>query len=472
MNIKIPDFSRVNILVAGDVMLDRYWQGDVSRISPEAPVPVVRIENTENRLGGAGNVALNIKNLGGKVSLLGFAGEDIFAATIDNILAEHGIDNCLLKIPSVPTISKLRIMGHNQQLIRLDFEQSFDAAGKEAFLIAYGNKLAACDLVILSDYNKGTLQQSAQLIAEANRLNKTILVDPKSRDFTIYNGATIITPNLAEFEAIVGHCHSEKDMVDQARKLLDLHDFQMILITRGSQGMSLVSREAAVHLPTEAKEIYDVTGAGDTVIATIGLAIAAGENPHSAMALANIAAGIVIKKVGTSTVSPAELHGALRKRQDSSAKILDESSLLVQIEDAVARGEKIVMTNGCFDIIHRGHTSYLEKAKSLGDRLVVAVNDDASVAKLKGAKRPINGLQDRMLVLGALASVDWIISFSEDTPERLVKLINPSILTKGGDYKIEEIAGAQHVIANGGTVTTIPLEIGLSTSAMVKRIMA
>jgi D-beta-D-heptose 7-phosphate kinase/D-beta-D-heptose 1-phosphate adenosyltransferase len=467
---KIPDFGNINILVVGDVMLDRYWWGDVSRISPEAPVPIVHIGTVDDRLGGAGNVALNIKALGGQVTLLGLVGNDSFATTIEKISEERGIDSCLLRVNNSPTINKLRVLGQGQQLIRLDFEQSFETWQEEDFFHAYKNKLDNSNLVILSDYNKGTLRQSRQLIAEARRLNKTVLVDPKGRDFSIYRGATIITPNLMEFETIVGHCQGEQDLENRAKTLLDQHDFQAILITRGAQGMSLISRETTIHLPTDAKEVYDVTGAGDTVIATLGAAIAAGDSWHDAMILANLAAGEVIKKVGASAISPMELSHAVSKRQNSRIGILDEELLLMQIKEAVAKGEKIVMTNGCFDIIHPGHVIYLEKAKSLGDRLVVAVNDDASVARIKGKQRPINKLRDRMLVLSALATVDWVISFTEDTPERLVKLINPSILAKGGDYKVDEIAGAQHVLNHGGTVSIIPFEEGFSTTNIIQKI--
>lgn len=471
MKIKIPDFSNINILVVGDVMLDRYWWGDVSRISPEAPVPIVHIGTVDDRLGGAGNVALNIKALGGQVMLLGLVGNDSFATTIEQISEEHGIDSCLLRVNDSPTINKLRVLGHGQQLIRLDFEQSFGASWQEKdFFHTYKNKLDNSDLVILSDYNKGTLRQSAQLIAEAKRLKKTVLVDPKGRDFSIYKGATIITPNLMEFEAIVGPCQVEQDLENRAKILLDQYDFQAILVTRGAQGMSLVSRETTIHLPTDAKEVYDVTGAGDTVIAILGAAIAAGDSWHDAMVLANISAGEVIKKVGTSTISSMELRHAVSKRQNSWASILDEELLLMQIKEAAAKGEKIVMTNGCFDIIHPGHVIYLEKAKSMGDRLVVAINDDASVARLKGKQRPINRLRDRMLVLSALATVDWVVSFAEDTPERLIKLINPSILAKGGDYKIDEIAGAQYILNCGGSVSIIPFEEGFSTSRIIQKI--
>lgn len=472
MKTKIPQFDKAKILVVGDVMLDRYWQGDVARISPEAPVPVVNIQQTEERIGGAGNVALNINALGGCAKILGLVGDDDAANFIERNLEKNSIASCLLRVSGAPTISKLRVVGHGQQLIRLDFEEHFKQWDESAFFTAYVTQLADRNLVILSDYGKGTLRHSEKLIALARKMKRPVLVDPKNKDFGVYRGATIITPNLAEFEAVVGRCQNDSEIESRARKLLDEYDLQAILITRGAHGMSLIaSDEPAIHLPTEAREVYDVTGAGDTVIATLGAALAAGEDLFTAMVLANTAAGEVVKKFGVSVITLAELRRALQRQQnDPWAAILNEEQLLQQVKDARLHGEKIVMTNGCFDVLHAGHVMYLEKAKALGHRLIVAVNDDYSVSRLKGHGRPINKLHDRMLILAALGAVDWVVPFGEDTPERLVRLVNPDFLVKGGDYQVSEIAGSDHVLSAGGKVEIISFEEGFSTTQMLKKI--
>lgn len=472
MKIKIPQFENANILVVGDVMLDRYWHGDVARISPEAPVPVVNVSKTEERVGGAGNVALNIRSLGGHVSLLSLVGEDENAKILENLLEQANVENCLFRVPASPTISKLRVIGRSQQLIRLDIEKNFKELDEEAFFRCYASRLADSDLVIFSDYGKGTLRQSAKMIELARNMQKLILVDPKSKDFNIYRGTTIITPNLSEFEAVVGYCNDDAEIEAKALKLIQKYDFGSILVTRGAHGMSLISKDRpAVHLPTKAREVYDVTGAGDSVIATLGVAMAVGTDLFQAIVLANAAAGVAVKKLGAAVVSVFELRRAMQHQQDDlRSRILDEEHLLEQVADARAHGEKIVMTNGCFDILHPGHVIYLEKAKSLGQRLIIAVNDDNSVRRLKGSKRPINKVQERMLVLAALDAVDFVTSFSEDTPERLIKLISPDVLVKGGDYQVSEIAGSDYILNRGGEVIIIPFEEGFSTSSTLAKI--
>jgi D-beta-D-heptose 7-phosphate kinase / D-beta-D-heptose 1-phosphate adenosyltransferase len=471
MKTKIPSFEKAKILVVGDVMLDRYWHGDVARISPEAPVPVVHVKKCEERIGGAGNVALNIRSLGGHAILLGLVGEDDIAKSLEKLLKQAHIESCLLSTPGVPTISKLRVVGRNQQLIRLDLEEGFKEWDEEAFFTAYASRLADSDLVIFSDYGKGALRNSAKMIELARKMNKTVLVDPKSKDFSVYHGATVITPNFGEFEAVVGHCRDDADIEAKALKLLQQYEFQAILITRGAHGMSLISKDnPPIHLPTEASEVYDVTGAGDSVIATLGAALAAGEDLSQAVVLANAAAGLTVKKLGAAAVSVSELRRAMQNQQELQDSILDEEHLLQQVADACAHGEKIIMTNGCFDILHPGHVVYLEKAKSLGHRLIVAVNDDDSVRRLKGSKRPINNVRERMLILAALDAVDWVVPFAQDTPERLIKMVEPDVLVKGGDYQEHEIAGADHVVGCGGEVVIIPFEEGFSTSSMLEKI--
>lgn len=471
-HIKIPKFDQARVLVVGDIMLDRYWHGDVARISPEAPVPVVKINNIEERVGGAGNVALNTAALGCKTSILGLVGNDENAKTLANLLEQADVEHHLISANNIPTISKLRIIGRNQQLIRLDQEGSFANLDHANFIQQYCQLLQNTDVVIFSDYNKGTLNSIPELIKLANAQNKITLVDPKNKDFSIYNGATIIKPNLSEFEEVVGCCYDSAQIENKALELLKPFDFQAILITRGSHGLSLITKDGAInHMPTKACEVYDVTGAGDSVIAVLGASLAAGEDLLTATTLANIAAGLSVKKLGATAVSISELRRAIcHKHNDLRAKMVNEDDLLQQVIDARAHGEIIVMTNGCFDILHPGHVIYLEQAKALGHRLIIAVNSDSSVRRLKGESRPINSLSERMVVLAALDSVDWATAFDEDTPERLIKIIKPDILLKGGDWQINQIAGSGFVLENGGQVVTIPFEDGFSTSNVLKRI--
>jgi len=470
MKIEIPAFSEGHVLVVGDVMLDRYWYGDASRISPEAPVPVVHISSSNELPGGSANVAVNISALGSKVTLLGLIGEDEAGENLLKQLEQAQVECCFLKIADAPTISKLRVIGRNQQLIRLDFEQQFQFNVPELLNI-YREKIAEADVVILSDYGKGTLHYVQEFIKIAREFSVPVLVDPKSKDFSIYSGASIITPNLGEFEAVVGKCENDEELVTKARSLINACDLEAVLVTRGANGMSLICKdEEAEHFPTHAREVYDVTGAGDTVIATLGSVLAAGESLEEAVMFANVAAGIVVGKLGAATVSLAELRRAMQRQQDPWAGVLTREQLLQEVEFARANGETIVMTNGCFDFLHAGHITYLESAKELGKRLIIAVNDDASVARLKGPTRPINNLEQRMLVLSALRAVDWVVPFSEDTPEDLIRAVKPDILVKGGDYKIEEVAGAQFVLANGGSVEILPYEEGFSTTSMMQRI--
>jgi len=469
MKIEIPDFSQGRVLVVGDVMLDRYWYGDALRISPEAPVPVVHIGSANELPGGAANVAVNISALEGKVTLLGLVGEDDAGTILQRQLEQMQVESCFLKIPNVPTISKLRIIGRNQQLIRLDFEEKFTFDVPE-LLTLYRAKIAMTDVVILSDYGKGTLRYAEEFIRIAQELNVPVLVDPKSKDFNLYRGSTIITPNLNEFEAVVGKCENEEELVAKARNIIEQYDLTALLITRGSGGMSLVDREGVEHFPAHAREVYDVTGAGDTAIATLGIALACGEDLTTAVMFANLAAGIVVQKLGVATASVTELRRAMQRQQDPWAGILTEKQLLQEVAAARSMGETIVMTNGCFDILHAGHVSYLEEAKVLGRRLIVAINDDNSVKSIKGPMRPLNGIEQRMLIVAALRAVDWVVPFSEDTPERLIKAVKPDILVKAGDYEVEEIAGSQYVLSYGGRVEIMSYEEGFSTTALIDKI--
>lgn len=468
----LPDFSCGRVLVVGDVMLDSYWHGTTSRISPEAPVPVVRVDQEETRLGGAGNVALNMAVLGSRTLLLGLVGDDVSANRIEELLAAHGVQSRFQRVPGSKTITKLRVVSRHQQLIRLDFEDHFPDWDAEALAADFAGRLSEIDVVILSDYAKGVLRQSADLVKAARAAGKPVIIDPKGTDFERYRGATLITPNLSEFEAVVGRCESDEAIEQRGENLRQALDLDAILVTRSEKGMSLIARgRAPLHLPTRAQEVFDVTGAGDTVVATLGAAIAAGVTLDEAVALSNIAAGVVVAKLGTATVSPAELQRAARLSGDACCRgVCGEAELLVQMQEARAHGERIVMTNGCFDILHPGHIDYLEKARALGDRLVVAVNDDASVRRLKGDTRPVNDLATRMRMLSALACVDWVVPFTEDTPERLYCALLPDVLVKGGDYSEDQVAGGACVKAAGGRVQILDFLPGHSTSAVIARI--
>ncbi|NGY05410.1 bifunctional D-glycero-beta-D-manno-heptose-7-phosphate kinase/D-glycero-beta-D-manno-heptose 1-phosphate adenylyltransferase HldE [Solimonas terrae] len=471
-NADLPDFAPARVLVVGDLMLDRYWIGPTSRISPEAPVPVVRIRRDETRPGGAANVALNVASLGASAAVLGVVGADEAARMLGEQLQARHIAADFIIAASAPTISKLRVLSRNQQLIRLDFEEALDEVGSfdgEALASHYAQALSRCSVVVLSDYGKGTLRDVAALIRAARAQGKAVLVDPKGSDWQRYRGASLLTPNLSEFEAIVGVCRDEDELVARAEALRAELELEALLITRSEHGMTLVTPERPpLHVPTAAREVFDVTGAGDTVIATLAAALAAGVPLARACLLANAAAGVVVGKLGTATVSLAELRQAI-SGQSATGGVVDEPALLAAVAAARAAGRRIVMTNGVFDVLHVGHARYLEDARRLGDLLIVAVNDDDSVRRLKGPSRPLNPCADRMALLASLRCVDHVVSFSEDTPARLIGHVLPDLLVKGGDYRPEQIAGHDAVTAHGGRVLVLPFHDGYSTTSLIDK---
>ena len=470
MNIQIPNFNGVRVLVVGDVMLDRYWSGDTSRVSPEAPIPIVHVREQHDRAGGAGNVALNVAALGATASILGLIGKDKDGDLLEKKLLEANVESILQRTDSAPTITKLRVLSRHQQLIRLDFEEEPHQFSAEKQLQEFKQQLPYTDMVILSDYNKGVLNHALALIEAARSANVPVLVDPKKPSFGAYRGATLLTPNMKEFQDAVGPVADLTELEAKAREQIVEHDLQGLLITRSEHGMSLIPRNGnAVHIPTLAREVFDVTGAGDTVIATLACAIAAGQSWSKAMALSNLAAGISISKIGAATVSVPELRRALHEEQFSGVNVVTPQQLKILVADAQAQGEKVVMTNGCFDILHAGHIAYLEEAKTLGNRLIVAVNDDGSVRRLKGESRPVNPLDQRMTVLAGLRAVDWVVPFSEDTPAKLIADILPNVLVKGGDYQVAQVAGADSVLRSGGEVKILCFKEGLSTSAVIQK---
>ncbi len=472
MQLKLPNFTTANVLVIGDIMLDRYWFGDAARISPEAPVPIVNIKQTDERPGGAGNVALNLSALGVNTTLVGITGNDAAGQTLAEQLNAANVTHDIQLFKHIPTITKLRVISRHQQLIRLDFEDKFPAFNTEVLINAYKKQLKHTKLVILSDYNKGTLHCAPELIKLARAANIPVVVDPKGINFSIYRGADILTPNLKEFEAIVGPCQHEQEIVHKGQAMLREFDFKALLLTRGERGMTLIQlNQEELHLPAHAREVFDVTGAGDTVVATLGAALAAGVKLSDAVILANLAASLSVAKLGAATVSVPELQVALTGAAATSAGVISEDHLLLAVADAKVKGKKIVFTNGCFDILHAGHVTYLQQAKQLGDYLIVAINDDASVKRLKGAGRPINNAEQRMAVLAGLGVVDWVTAFTDDTPERLLKLLQPDILVKGGDYTNEQVVGAHIVHAYGGEVRVLGVVKDISTTRIIDRMV-
>ncbi len=467
------DFSKARVLVLGDVMLDQYWQGPTARVSPEAPVPIVRIQEIEERPGGAANVAVGVAALGARVHLMGLVGTDAAADALLLLLNQPRITLSLQRIPHAQTIKKLRIMSRDQQIVRLDMEAPFVLSEQDRQLLEqhYRQALTDTDIVILSDYGKGTLADAPLWIEYAHAMGIPVVVDPKSSNFAHYRGASVIAPNMKEFEAVVGPCVDIEQMNHKAQALLGAHQIESMVITRSEQGLSIIRMdEPPIHIKTVARKVHDVTGAGDTVVAVLSTALAAGFDLIQAATLGNQGAGLVVAKLGASTVSVEELAQASYADQEWPLGIVEESVLLKLLAMCRMSGERIVFTNGCFDLLHAGHVMVLEEAKALGDRLIVAVNSDDSVSRLKGPKRPVNPLSERMTVLAALRAVDWVIAFSEDTPERLIQALSPDVLAKGGDYQQAHLLpGAEHVLGQGGSVRLLAFKEGCSTTAIIEK---
>jgi D-beta-D-heptose 7-phosphate kinase/D-beta-D-heptose 1-phosphate adenosyltransferase len=468
MHITIPDFTKARVLVVGDLMLDRYWHGPTSRISPEAPVPVVHVRDIEERPGGAGNVALNIARLGAQCTVLGLTGDDDAANALEKHLQAASVRTSFVRLPENATVTKLRVISRHQQLIRLDFEDGFIGQDVSAEEVEFAKLLEQHDVVVCSDYGKGSLRSVQSLIALCHEQKIPVLIDPKGADFDKYAGANLVTPNLAEFEAVVGSCANDDELVEKAQQLCEQCSFDALLITRSEHGMTLIPSDGEVfHLPTRAREVFDVTGAGDTVISTLAAALAAGDDEHNAIALANLAAGIVVGKLGTASVSTEELYQEIHKHIAVKRGVVTQQELMTAVNQCRQRGETIVMTNGCFDILHAGHVTYLQQAREQGDRLIVAVNIDETVRRLKGEDRPVNPLEHRMRMLAALECVDWVLPFEEETPARLICEVLPDILVKGGDNDPEMIPGGDCVRDNGGEVRVLSYVEGVSTTEII-----
>jgi D-beta-D-heptose 7-phosphate kinase/D-beta-D-heptose 1-phosphate adenosyltransferase len=472
-------FIRHGVLAIGDVMLDRYVMGDVHRISPEAPVPVLRSMHTTNVPGGAANVAMNLAGLGVQTTLAGFVGPDENAGTLRNLLATANIDCSPLCTWQRPTISKTRVMSGRQQLLRLDVESTEAPASVEidCLLASLDLPLARVDAVILSDYAKGALpERVCQYVLQKARARKVpVLVDPKGRDFRKYRGATTICPNLQELSACTGVATTEfGPLMEAARSLLAPLELDYLTVTLSERGIRVEHRDPALsfHAPARAREVFDVSGAGDTVIATLAASAAAGLDLESSVQLANVAAGVIVGKVGTVPIDRASLLAQLTGdlALNTEEKVLSRAALLDRAAQWRARGQRIVFTNGCFDLLHIGHITLLQEAHRMGDRLVIGVNSDASVRRLKGPTRPIVPEAERAQVLAALASTDAIVIFEEDTPLQLLRLLQPEVLVKGGDYTVSTVVGAEEVRSWGGRVEIVPTVAGFSTSNLVQKI--
>ena len=464
-----PRFDQASILVVGDAMLDRYWHGDTSRISAEAPIPVVDVAEVEDRPGGAANVALNVVTLGARAFLISSLGKDEPGDTLRAKLAAAGIDSHIIDSASRTTV-KLRIVSQSQQLIRADFED-LQETPSSVLTDRLSDVISSVDTVLLSDYDKGLLAEPQPLIQLATGAGKPVLVDPKFKHMSSYRGSTLIKPNLKELKHAIGDWRSEQEMVDRCQQMIRELEVEAMLVTRASEGMTLIRKsEPEVHFPARTREVYDVSGAGDTVIATLAAALASGETLIDATGLANVAAGLVVGHFGITSVSGPELRQAVAQDADFDRGVMTRDQLEIAVREAKQQGRRVVFTNGCFDILHAGHVSYLEEAKAQGDLLVVATNDDDSVHRLKGEGRPINPVDHRMALLAGLQAVDWVVSYAEDTPESLLEALSPDVLVKGGDYSVDQVVGADIVRGYGGEVEVLQLVEDCSTSALVEKI--
>jgi D-beta-D-heptose 7-phosphate kinase/D-beta-D-heptose 1-phosphate adenosyltransferase len=468
------------LLVVGDLMLDKYIWGEVGRISPEAPVPVVRATHQSEQPGGAANVAMNLVRLGAEVVLVGFAGGDENERTLEASLVSNGIRPVLVRSEGFPTITKLRILGGRQQMLRLDSERLGVRSGDdyERLIAAVLAELSGCDAVVLSDYAKGVLTAEVcqTVIKTAKALRIPLLVDPKCPDFGRYRGATTICPNLGELTIAAQVFVSREavnltDLLSTAEMMVPEFGLQFMAATLSEKGIALVRAGSRAIIPAVARQVFDVSGAGDTVIAVLALALASGLLPETAVQLANAAAGIVVGKVGTVPVEKYELLSALSPQiaLQAEEKVVSVKDLVRRVHTWRANGEQVSFTNGCFDLLHIGHITVLEQARRTGDRLIVAINSDASVCRLKGPSRPIVGERERARVLAALAAVDAVVVFDEPTPLELILASRPDVIVKGGDYNVDTVVGAKEVQSWGGRVVIVPIVDGYSTTGLIEK---
>jgi D-beta-D-heptose 7-phosphate kinase/D-beta-D-heptose 1-phosphate adenosyltransferase len=473
------NIGSIRCLVIGDLMLDEYLWGKAERISPEAPVQVVDVVREELRLGGAGNVVNNLVALGAQVVVCSVVGDDVNGrALLDDFTQRNVAVDAIFRDPARRTSRKTRVVASHQQIVRIDRESRDPlSAGMEDQVCGWISSHAdSFNVILLSDYLKGVLTTRVieAVVAAARPSAIPVLVDPKGTDYSRYQGATLLTPNRKEAEAAAGMAIRDSETLGQAAGLImETAGLANLLVTRSEEGMSLFSRSGgAVHIPTVAREVFDVSGAGDTVLASLAIGVASGLGMDEAARLANIAAGIAVGKLGTSTVSPAEIINAVAlTHSDSDSKIKHLDVLTAIIAAEKGRGKRIVFTNGCFDLLHAGHVKYLQKARSLGDLLIMGLNSDASVRRLKGDKRPLIGEDERAHILAALDCIDYVVIFDEDTPLELITALKPHILAKGGDYTVDGVVGKDVVEAYGGRVELVSFVDGKSTTNIIERIL-
>lgn len=470
------EWAHKRLLVVGDVMLDKYVWGEVARISPEAPVPVVRATRQTEQPGGAANVAMNLARLGAQTVLAGFTGGDENEGLLSASLRTNGITPVFTACEGFPTITKQRILGGLQQMLRLDSERvgSREQGDYDRLVDSVLQHLPGCHAVVLSDYAKGALTPEVcqAVIRAARKAGIPVLVDPKSADFSRYRGATTICPNLGELCIAMQMDSSDlKALLNAAEQRLTDLEVEFVIATLGEKGIALVQAGKRYLAPAVARQVFDVSGAGDTVIAVMALCLASGLKPETAVGLANVAGGIVVGKVGTVPVEKHELLAALAPQIALHAedKVVEREELVQRVALWKANGERVVFTNGCFDLLHIGHITLLEEARRFGDRLIVAINSDASVSGLKGPTRPIVSETARARVLAALAAVDAVVVFGEPTPLEVIVAAQPDVIVKGGDYDVNTVVGAQEVLSWGGQVKIVPLVEGFSTTGLIAK---
>ncbi len=470
-------FAQLRVLVVGDLMLDRYIVGEVDRISPEAPVPVLRHAHRYERPGGAANVAMNLAGLGCQAMLAGFWGEDAERRELEELLRGGGVDTVGVVSTALPTVSKTRIVGRTQQLLRLDIESPEQTSAEDAqrLLERAEAMVEKAHAVVLSDYAKGALtaELCERVIRRARQLGVPVLADPKTPDLSKYTGATVVCPNLQELAQATGVPVEELSALLAAGEAQRReHEIGLLVVTMSEKGIEVLSEAGSYHSPARAREVFDVSGAGDTVIATLAAGLAAGLGTETAVELANLAAGVVVGKVGTTPIAHHELTALLTpsKQIGDAEKILDRAALLARVADWRAAGETVVFTNGCFDLLHVGHVTLMEDCRRFGSKVVLGLNTDASVRRLKGPARPVVGERDRARVMAALGAVDAVTLFEEDTPVALIEALAPDVLVKGGDYSIETVVGHELVLARGGRVEILPTVEGFSTTGIVRKL--
>ena len=463
--------KNVNILVVGDSMLDKYIYSSSKRISPEAPVPVLNPYKSEFKLGGAANVANNISALGANVTLLSIIGDDENQLVIKDMTKKEKIDSIFIEQKNSKTTLKVRIMANGQQITRLDYDMNIKIEFVEKLINEFKKIFKNYDLILLSDYNKGSLTYASQIINTASDLNIPVIVDPKGDDFKKYKNADLITPNLSEFNLIVGKTNSLEEEIIKGRHILKKFNIKNLLLTKGKDGMIFISKDNFLNLPSEAKEVFDVTGAGDTVISTFAVSLASDNSYFESTRISNYAASLAVSKLGTSTVSKKELDDAISKFSvNLNFKKYISISEIPRLKRIIKK-KKVVFTNGCFDILHPGHLDLLKECRELGEIVIVALNSDISIKKIKGEKRPINNLSQRIEMLNHINYVDYIVSFDELTPENLIREIRPNFLVKGGDYKIDEIIGSEFMDSINGQVVLVQFKDGYSSSNIINKII-